>query len=57
MKGKALFHTIRVALTGAVSGPELDRLVPLIGSGGALFPQAIPSISSRIRTTLGQIGG
>ncbi|MHC4816106.1 MAG: glutamate--tRNA ligase [Planctomycetota bacterium] len=57
VKGKGLFHTIRVALTGAVSGPELDRLVPLIGSGSALFPEVIPSISSRIRTTLGQVGG
>ena len=29
-KGKALFHPIRVALTGAPEGPELDLLVPAI---------------------------
>jgi nondiscriminating glutamyl-tRNA synthetase len=30
VKGRALFHTIRVALTGLDSGPELDLLVPAI---------------------------
>jgi glutamyl/glutaminyl-tRNA synthetase len=29
-KGKALFHPIRVALTGAAEGPELDLIVPAI---------------------------
>jgi hypothetical protein len=29
-KGKALFHPIRVALTGADEGPELDLIVPAI---------------------------
>ena len=29
-KGKALFHPIRVVLTGAAEGPELDLLVPAI---------------------------
>jgi glutamyl-tRNA synthetase len=29
-KGKALFHPIRVALTGEAEGPELDLLVPAI---------------------------
>ncbi|MBD3868412.1 MAG: glutamate--tRNA ligase [Acidobacteria bacterium] len=57
VKGKVLFHTIRVALTGAVSGPELDRLVPLIGSGSSLFPGSIPSIPDRITATIRQIDG
>ncbi|PPC80517.1 MAG: glutamate--tRNA ligase [Hyphomicrobium sp.] len=30
-KGKALFHPLRLALTGAVTGPELKALLPLIG--------------------------
>jgi glutamyl/glutaminyl-tRNA synthetase len=30
LKGKALFHPIRVALTAADSGPELDLAVPAI---------------------------
>ena len=29
-KGKALFHTIRLCVTGAPEGPELDILVPAI---------------------------
>ncbi len=28
LKGKALFHPIRVALTGEGAGPELDLAVP-----------------------------
>jgi nondiscriminating glutamyl-tRNA synthetase len=35
-KGKALFHPVRVALTGAASGPELDLAVPAIDSGAEL---------------------
>lgn len=30
-KGKALFHPLRLALTGQNSGPEMARLLPLIG--------------------------
>ena len=35
-KGRALFHPIRVALTAADSGPELDLAVPAIDRGAAL---------------------
>jgi nondiscriminating glutamyl-tRNA synthetase len=35
-KGRALFHPIRVALTGAAEGPELDLLVPAIDRGAEL---------------------
>ncbi|MCX7900381.1 MAG: glutamate--tRNA ligase family protein, partial [Methylocystis sp.] len=34
-KGKALFHPLRLALTGEDSGPELAALLPLIGRGKA----------------------
>jgi SAM-dependent methyltransferase len=37
-KAKALFHPIRVALTGAAEGPELDLAVPAI-ERGALLPE------------------
>jgi nondiscriminating glutamyl-tRNA synthetase len=37
-KGRALFHPIRLALTGAPEGPELDLLVPAIDSGVDLGP-------------------
>jgi hypothetical protein len=35
-KGRALFHPIRVALTGAPEGPELDLVVPAIDTGAEL---------------------
>jgi nondiscriminating glutamyl-tRNA synthetase len=35
-KGRALFHPIRVVLTGAPEGPELDLLVPAIERGAEL---------------------
>jgi nondiscriminating glutamyl-tRNA synthetase len=44
-KGKALFHPIRVALTGRAEGPELDLAVPGIDRGAELPADAgIPKI-------------
>ena len=44
-KGKALFHPIRVVLTGRAEGPELDLAVPAIDLGAELPPSAgIPTI-------------
>ena len=44
-KGKALFHPIRVALTGRAEGPELDLAIPAIDGGADLPPEAgIPPI-------------
>ena len=37
-KGKALFHPIRVALTGSAAGPELDVIVPAIDTATDLPP-------------------
>ena len=43
--GKALFHPIRVVLTGRAEGPELDLAVPAIDLGAALPASAgIPRI-------------
>jgi glutamyl-tRNA synthetase/nondiscriminating glutamyl-tRNA synthetase len=39
-KGKALFHPIRIALTGESGGPELDLAVPAIDRGAELAPAA-----------------
>jgi glutamyl-tRNA synthetase/nondiscriminating glutamyl-tRNA synthetase len=39
-KGRALFHPLRVALTGQADGPELDLAVPAIEHGAALAPEA-----------------
>ena len=35
-KGRALYHPLRLALTGAETGPELKKLLPLIGRARAL---------------------
>ena len=39
-KGRALFHPIRVAITGEAGGPELDLAVPAIDRGAQLAPDA-----------------
>lgn len=36
VKGAELFDPVRIALTGTHSGPELDKLLPLIEDGAAL---------------------
>ena len=36
LKGKALFHPLRLALTGREHGPELKHLLPLLGRARAL---------------------
>jgi glutamyl/glutaminyl-tRNA synthetase len=44
-KGRALFHPIRVALTGRSEGPELDLAVPAIDRGAELKVHAgVPAI-------------
>jgi nondiscriminating glutamyl-tRNA synthetase len=45
-KGKALFHPIRVALTGEAEGPELDLLVPAIDTGAELADAGLARIVS-----------
>lgn len=45
-KGKALFHPIRVALTGEAEGPELDLLVPAIDTGTGLGDAGVAAIVS-----------
>jgi glutamyl-tRNA synthetase/nondiscriminating glutamyl-tRNA synthetase len=49
VKGKELFHPIRIALTGTHSGPEFDKLVPLIEEGSALaLPVKVKSVKERV---------
>jgi nondiscriminating glutamyl-tRNA synthetase len=52
VKGKELFHPVRIALTGAHSGREFDKLLPLI-EDGALLGLGIPSVSERIERFVG----
>jgi nondiscriminating glutamyl-tRNA synthetase len=53
LKGRALLHPVRVALTAADSGPELDIAVPAIDRGAALGAdsgiRAIVSCLDRLR--------
>ena len=35
-KGRALFHPLRLALTGREDGPELKSLMPLLGRKSCL---------------------
>ncbi len=49
VKGPALFHPIRILLTGVQSGPEFDKLVPLMEEGARLaLPKPIPSVKQRV---------
>ena len=49
-KGKDLFHPIRVALTGAVSGPELEKLIPIFEEGTKLpLARPVKSVAQRLR--------
>lgn len=48
-KGKSLFHPIRLALTARGSGPELDKLVPILERGTQLdLPVPILSVRERV---------
>lgn len=49
VKGKDLFHPVRIAITGAHSGPEFDKLVPLIEAGNALMlPTSVLNVRQRV---------
>ena len=49
VKGKELFHPVRLMLTGAHSGPEFDKLIPLMEEGSQLqLPLHILSVRERV---------
>jgi nondiscriminating glutamyl-tRNA synthetase len=49
-KGKDLFHPIRMAVTGANSGPELEKLLPIYEEGSKLaLPKHVKSVSERLK--------
>ena len=52
IKGKDLFHPVRIALTGAHSGPEFDKLFPLIEEGATLG-LGIPDVRERVEQFTG----
>jgi glutamyl-tRNA synthetase len=56
LKGRALFHPLRVALTAANEGPELDLAVPAIDRAAQLGPsdgiRSVPDCAARARLVL-----
>ena len=49
VKGKELYHPVRLMLTGAHSGPEFDKLIPLMEEGSQLqLPVHILSVRERV---------
>jgi len=49
VKGKDLFHPVRIILTGAHSGPEFDKLIPLLEEGSQLdLPTHVLSVRERV---------
>jgi glutamyl-tRNA synthetase/nondiscriminating glutamyl-tRNA synthetase len=48
-KGKELFHPIRMAVTGSHSGPDFDRLIPILEEGSHLpLPKPVLSVHERV---------
>ncbi len=52
VKGKDLFHPVRIILTGAHSGPEFDKLIPLWEEGSVLdLPAHVLSVRERVEVS------
>ncbi len=48
-KGKELFHPVRIVVTGSHSGPEFDKLIPILEEGSQLdLPQHVMNVSERL---------
>jgi nondiscriminating glutamyl-tRNA synthetase len=48
-KGKELFHPIRIIITGSHSGPEFDKLIPILEEGSRLnLPKHVLSVRERV---------
>ena len=52
-KGRDLYHPLRIALTGASSGPEMVKLLPVIEEGSRLpLPKRVAGCAARARALL-----
>ena len=48
-KGKELYHPIRLVITGSHSGPEFDKLIPILEEGSGLkLPRHVKSVRERV---------
>jgi glutamyl-tRNA synthetase/nondiscriminating glutamyl-tRNA synthetase len=52
IKGPQLFHPVRIAVTGYHSGPEFDKIIPLIEEGSSLG-LGIPDVHERVECFVG----
>jgi len=52
IKGKDLLHPVRIALTGTQSGPDFDKLIPII-EHGATLGIGVPGVRTRIERFIG----
>ena len=48
-KGKDLFHPVRIVLTGSHSGPDFDKVIPLLEEGSRLaLPAHVKNVRERV---------
>jgi nondiscriminating glutamyl-tRNA synthetase len=58
VKGKDLFHPLRTAITGSHSGPEFDKLIPVLEQGSRLLlPTRVLSVKDRVQRFLAAFRG
>jgi glutamyl-tRNA synthetase/nondiscriminating glutamyl-tRNA synthetase len=58
VKGKELFHPVRIMLIGSHSGPDFDKLIPLIEEGSKLeLPVHVKSVRERVQEFMAEFGG
>jgi nondiscriminating glutamyl-tRNA synthetase len=56
-KGKELFHPVRIMLTGSHSGPEFDKLIPILEEGSKLnLPKHVKSVKERVEEFMRALG-
>jgi glutamyl-tRNA synthetase/nondiscriminating glutamyl-tRNA synthetase len=49
VKGKELFHPIRIVVMGSHSGPAFDKLIPILEEGSRLnLPKHVLSVRERV---------
>jgi len=49
VKGKELFHPIRIVITGSHSGPDFDKLIPILEAGSHLhLPKHVLGVRERV---------
>ncbi|MDP9263340.1 MAG: glutamate--tRNA ligase [Acidobacteriota bacterium] len=56
-KGKELYHPIRLVVTGSHSGPEFDKLIPILEEGSRLqLPKQVKSVRERAEEFVAALG-